>query len=164
MCIFILLQPRKFKYKSKQKNRTVYNWTASKLTYGDCGLRTMQPLRMSSRQIFRLKVFLKKAVKKSDITKRHVWFNTFPHMPLTKKPKGVRMGKGAGVLNAWQIQIRGGVFLFEFKNLRPGRAIKFFKTIATKVPTITNFHFTANKRIQLRGTRSNNPLITSFWH
>jgi ribosomal protein L16/L10AE len=55
---------------------------------------------MSSKQIFRLKVFLKKAVRKPDITKRLVWFNAFPHMPLTKKPKGMRMGKGAGKLNA----------------------------------------------------------------
>ncbi len=70
------------------------------VVHGDCGLRTIQPLRMSSKQIFRLKVFLKKAVRKPDITKRLVWFNTFPHMPLTKKPKGMRMGKGAGKLNA----------------------------------------------------------------
>lgn len=159
----MLLQPRKFKYKSKQKNRTVYKWTLTKLTYGDCGLRTLQPLRMSSRQIARLKIFLKKAVRKSDLTKRQIWFNTFPHMPLTKKPKGVRMGKGTGILNAWQIQIRGGVFIFEFKNLRPGRAIHFFKTIATKIPTNTTPHFNYNKIIQLRGSRSCSPLISSFY-
>jgi ribosomal protein L16/L10AE len=55
---------------------------------------------MSSKQIFRLKVLLKKAVKKPERTKRLIWFNVFPHMPLTKKPKGMRMGKGAGRLNS----------------------------------------------------------------
>lgn len=159
----MLLQPRKFKYKSKQKNRTVYKWTFSNLTYGDCGLKTLQPLRMSSRQIARLKIFLKKAVRKADLTKRQVWFNTFPHMPLTKKPKGVRMGKGNGILNTWQIQIRGGVFIFEFKNLRPGRAIHFFKTIATKIPTNTIYCFKSTRFIQLRGTRSCNPLVLKFF-
>ncbi len=159
----MLLQPRKFKYKSKQKNRTVYKWTFTKLTYGDCGLKTLQPLRMSSRQIARLKIFLKKAVRKADLTKRQIWFNTFPHMPLTKKPKGVRMGKGNGILNAWQIQIRGGVFVFEFKNLRPGRAIHFFKTIATKLPTHTTSYFKSTKYIQLRGSRSCNPLVSIFF-
>ena len=164
MCSFILLQPRKFKYKTKQKNRTVYTWTFKSLTYGDCGLRTIQPLRLSSKQIFRLKVFLKKAVRKPDITKRLVWFNTFPHMPLTKKPKGMRMGKGSGKLNAWQIQMRGGVFVFEFKNLRPGRAIHFFKKVATKLPTPTIIHFNTSKYIQLSGVRSTNVLIRPFFN
>jgi ribosomal protein L16/L10AE len=47
-----------------------------------------------------MKVTLKKAIRKPDHTRRYVWFNTFPHMPLTKKPKGMRMGKGIGKLNA----------------------------------------------------------------
>lgn len=165
MCIRILLQPRKFVYKTKQKNRTVYNFkcTFNNLTYGDCGLKTLQPLRMSSKQIFRLKVFLKKAVRKPDLTKRLVWFNTFPHLPLTKKPKGMRMGKGSGKLNTWQIQMRGGIFVFEFKNLRPGRAIHFFKTIATKLPTTTKIFFNTHYRIKLGGATATNPLLQTFW-
>jgi len=159
----LLLQPRKFKYKTKQKKRTVKKWTLSNLTYGDCGLLTLQPLRMSSRQIFRLKVFLKKAVKKPEVTKRLVWFNMFPHMPLTKKPNGMRMGKGAGKLNAWQIQICGGVFVFEFRNLRLGRAVHFFKTIATKIPTQTVIKFADTKTIKLTGSKSTNVRVTTFW-
>ena len=100
MCVFMMLQPRKFKFKNRQKGRTVRGWAGSKLTYGDCGLLALQPLRMSAKKIFRLKVFLKRAVKKPDITKRKVWFNVFPHVPLTKKSKGMRMGKGAGKLKA----------------------------------------------------------------
>jgi ribosomal protein L16/L10AE len=119
---------------------------------------------MSSRQIFRLKVFLKKAVRKPDITKRLVWFNTFPHLPLTKKPKGMRMGKGAGKLNAWQIQMCGGVFVLEFKNLRPGRAVHFFKKVATKLPTNTTIHFNATRRMKMAGGCSSNPIVKSFWN
>lgn len=163
MCKNILLQPRKFKRKTKQKNRTVHKWAFNTLTYGDCGLKTLQPLRMSSRQIFRLKVFLKKATRKSDFTHRLSWFNTFPHMPLTKKPKGMRMGKGAGKLNAWQIQMRGGVFVLEFKNLRPGRAIHFFKKVATKLPTPVKIQFQASKYIQLSGIRSCNPFVRAYY-
>jgi len=118
---------------------------------------------MSSRQIFRLKVFIKKAVKKPEITKRLVWFNMFPHMPLTKKPKGMRMGKGAGKLNAWQIQTCGGVFIFEFRNLRLGRAVHFFKTIATKIPTQTVVKFASTKIIKLAGSKSLNTRLTTFW-
>ena len=87
----------------------------------------------------------------------------FPHMPLTKKPKGMRMGKGAGKLNAWQIQICGGVFVFEFRNLRLGRAVHFFKTIATKIPTTTVIKFADTKTIKLTGLKTTNVRLTTFW-
>lgn len=73
------------------------------------------------------------------------------------------MGKGAGKLNAWQIQIRGGVFIFEFKNVRPGRAIKFFKRASTKIPTPTRIYFNAVQRFKLAGGSGTNPLIRAYW-
>ena len=159
----MLLQPRKFIYKTKQKKRQVLRWTYSTLNYGDCGIKTLKPLRMSSRQIFRMKVLLKKAIRKPDLTRRLVWFNTFPHLPLTKKSKGMRMGKGAGKLNAWQTQLRGGVYIFEFKNLRPGRARHFFKRMAVKFPMPTQVWFRATTRVAYAGQRKLNPRLGSFW-
>lgn len=158
-----MLQPRKFKHKSWQKNRSVRSWAGSQLTYGDCGLFALQPLRMSAKQIFRLKVFLKRAVKKPDVTKRRIWFNTFPHIPLTKKSKGMRMGKGAGKLNSWSINLRGGVFIFEFKNLRYGRAIHFFKKVTTKIPTPTKHVFRHNQHFNLPGIKKTNIRYGQFY-
>lgn len=159
----MLLQPRKFKFKTKQKTRSVLKWTYTQLNYGDSGIKTLNPLRMSSRQIFRMKVLLKKAIRKPDLTRRLVWFNTFPHLPLTKKSKGMRMGKGAGKLNAWQTQLRGGVFIFEFKNLRPGRALYYFKRMAVKFPTKTKVYFRSSVRTLYFGQKSLHPRVTSFW-
>jgi large subunit ribosomal protein L16 len=162
VCVVLMLQPRKFKYKNRQKGRSVQPWVGSRLTYGDCGLLSLQPLRMSAKQIFRLKVFLKRAVKKPDITKRRIWFNVFPHIPLTKKSKGMRMGKGAGKLNAWSINLRGGVFIFEFRNLRYGRAVHFFKKVTTKVPTTTKHVFLNTKRFNIPGVRKTNIHYNTF--
>jgi ribosomal protein L16/L10AE len=58
----------------------------------------LKPVHLSAAQIFRFKLFLKKAVKKSDKTRRFAWLLAFPHLPLTKKPNGIRMGKGKGKL------------------------------------------------------------------
>lgn len=159
----MLLQPRKFRFKTKQKGRSVLKWKSNLLNYGDCGLKTLNPLRMSSRQIFRIKLILKKAVRKSDITKRKVWFNTFPHLPLTKKTKGMRMGKGSGKLNAWQSYLRGGSYVFEFKYLRPGRALYFFKRISMKIPTKTCYNFTSPRYISYYGQRKTNFRVRGFW-
>ena len=164
MSKIILLQPRKFVFKSKQKSRKVLTWRPeTRLNYGDCGIKTIRPLRMSSRQIFRMKVTLKKAIRKPDLTKRFVWFNAFPHLPLTKKPKGMRMGKGVGKLNAWFTQLSGNAYIFEFKNLRSGRAIKFFKKMRVKFPVPTLLYFRAQCRITYVSQRRVNPLIKGFW-
>lgn len=74
----------------------------------------------------------------------------------------MRMGKGAGKLNSWHTQLRGGVFIFEFKNLRTGRAINFFKRVSVKIPTKTNFFFKNLKRIKYVGQNKLNPKLRSF--
>ena len=149
----MMLQPRKFKFKNRHKKRTVLTWRPFTFCYGDSGLRILRPFRISAKKIFRLKVFLKKAVKKSEITKRRVWFNIFPHIPLTKKPKGVRMGKGSGKLNTWVIYLRGGCLLLEFKNLRPGRAAYFFKKVRTKITVPSKIVFKNTKIIYFEHVR-----------
>ena len=96
----MVLQPRKFKYKSRQKKRNLrLNQLKKTLNFGQVGLVLLRPLRLNSRKIFRIKLFLKKASKRSDKTRRKVWINVFPHLPLTKKVIGSRMGKGKGKLS-----------------------------------------------------------------
>jgi len=148
----LLLQPRNFYYKRKQKNRSLLSFNNSylkkKLNFGDSGLMILKPVHLSAAQIFRFKLFLKKAVKKSDKTRRFAWLLAFPHLPLTKKPNGIRMGKGKGKLECWFTNVSGGSVLLEFRNLRKGRSDFFMKQMTHKlgVPTkylySTNFYFT----------------------
>ena len=49
----------------------------------------------------------------------------------------MRMGKGVGKLAAWGSQLAGGITILEFKNLRFGRAVYFFKQAASRLPTRT---------------------------
>lgn len=159
----MLLQPRKFKYKTRQKNRTVKSFGLQTLHYGDCGLLTFQPLQLSSKQIFRLKMFLKRSIRKSEYTRRFVWFSVFPHLPLTKKPKGMRMGKGAGKLSSWKIQLSGGKLVFEFKNLRLGRAKYFCNQMAHKLPTKTRIVTSNLWNRNMRFVTNTNFSLRSYW-
>ena len=94
----MLLRPRKFTHKSTFKRRRFVTFKKAALNYGQFGLRILQPLWVNSKQIFRYKLLLKKAAKRADKTSRKVWFNLFPHIPLTRKVEGSRMGKGKGKL------------------------------------------------------------------
>ena len=118
---------------------------------------------LSSKQIFRLKIFLKKAVKRSDYTKRKIWFNIFPHLPLSKKTKGMRMGKGNGKLSTWFIKIKGGRVILEFKNLRLGRAEHFLKQVSHKLPVRTVTILKKTKYLQIPNTRNLGVTVRSFW-
>ena len=96
----MVLTPRKFKFKSRHKvRRFPLTPKAPKLSFGQTGLCLLHPTRINSRSLFRLKLFLKKSSRKSDNTGRKLWFNAFPHLPLTKKSVGSRMGKGKGKLS-----------------------------------------------------------------
>lgn len=70
----MVLQPRKFKYKLRQKARGMtYNYLIKNaLNFGQVGLMLTQPLRLNSKRIFRIKLFLKKSAKRSDKTRRRV--------------------------------------------------------------------------------------------
>lgn len=143
------MRPRKFIYKSKYKNRSLKFSKNSKLSFGCAGLLLLQPIKLNSKQLFRYKLFLKKAYKRSDKTLRYVWFNMFPHLPITKKVKGSRMGKGKGKLSGWSISLSSGLFILEFKNLRPGRLNYFTHQLQHKLVSKSRLVWRNSKFIKL---------------
>ncbi len=66
----MLLRPRKFLHKNIQTRRHFKMFKKSNLTYGNVGLMLLQPIKLNSKQIYRYKLFLKKATKRSDKTLR----------------------------------------------------------------------------------------------
>lgn len=160
----MMLQPRKVKYKFRHKRRRVSIFRTRPFIYGDISLTLLKPLRVSSKSFFRLKLFLKRSVRKSDITKRLFWLALFPHLPLSKKPKGMRMGKGVGKLSTWHTFVSGGTLLLEFKNLRKGRALYYVNQVSKRltVPTQVNVRY-SNTPLKLIGSRRVNYSILPFY-
>ena len=126
----MILQPKTFKSKKLQKNRKFRFFKNNFFfNFGTTGLFTTKPLFLTNKKIFKFKLILKRGIKKTDKTRRKFWFLTFPHLPLSKKFLGSRMGKGKGKLNAWYSTLSGGHMLVQFKNLRLGRSFFFLKKL-----------------------------------
>lgn len=160
----MILQPRNFKYKTRQKKRTSLNFKKNQnLKYGDAGLLLLKPIQLTAKHMFRFKLFLKKAMRKSDRTRRFFWFNAFPHLPLTKKPDGLRMGKGKGKLDRWFTAISGGVMLFEFKNLRYGRSRYFMRQMTHKLGIRTKQIFTRRIYVDSFLKLNKKFFLRTFW-
>lgn len=70
----MVLQPRKFKYKLRHKHRALnYNFRSKHvLSFGQIGLSLTKPLRINSKKMFRLGLFLKRSAKRGDKTLRKV--------------------------------------------------------------------------------------------
>ena len=151
----MLLQPRHLIYKRKHKNRKFNFFKINnlnywkKLNFGNTGLFVINTVFLTSISIFRLKLFLKRSSRKSEYTSRGFWLFAFPHLPLTKKPTGTRMGKGKGKLECWFVKINPGATLVEFKNLRFGRAKYFSRQLSFKLGIKTKFIFIKNNFISL---------------
>ena len=143
------LQPRTFIYKRKQKSRKIYFFkkNISLHNFGSACVILLKPVFLTAKNLFRLKLFFKRASKKPDFTRRFVWLNAFPHLPLTKKPTGTRMGKGKGKLGSWYTHVHPGVSFCEFKNLRPGRALYFSSQLHHKLGIDVKISFQTNTRM-----------------
>lgn len=113
--------------------------------------------------MFRLKLFLKRSARKIDKTQRQLWFNIFPHLPLTKKVKGSRMGKGSGKPKFWVTCLPSGLVVFEFRNLRYGRFLHFAKQVTHKLPVLTKTITTPMKRLHAPGKVDSSFMVTSIW-
>lgn len=158
------MQPRKFKYKSRHKIRRLPRLSTTRsLSFGQIGLCLLQPLRLTSRIIFRIKLFLNKSSRRSEDTRRKVWLNIFPNLPLTKKPIGSRMGKGKGKLKTWVSVTYSGHIILEFKNLRNGRAFFFIKQVQLRLKCFSRVILTSDTIRISPGFNSNKISYQSYW-
>lgn len=161
----MLLQPRSFIYKRRQKKRRFLfsNNSQNALNFGGAGLMILKPVQLTANQLFRFKLFLKRSAKKSDRTRRFVWFHAFPHLPLTQKPNGVRMGKGKGKVECWFTSVPGGTMLIEFQNLRKGRASFFISQMTHKLGIPTKPIFAINNYLNFPLKNSKRVCFRVFW-
>ena len=91
---------------------------------------SVESAQMSSKQIFTFYQSLNKYIKKSGKITMHL----FAHLPKTKKPLEVRMGKGKGNVSLWIAKIKPGVCVCSINTLFPSIAIKAILYAKKKLP------------------------------
>jgi len=104
------------------------------LTYGQYGLRSRELARITARQL--------EAARR---TRRHhrnrtgkVVRKVFPDVPVTKKPREIRMGKGKGNVEYWTARVRPGTRRFEVRDVEGELARKALECAGKKLPVRTN--------------------------
>jgi len=131
-----MLQPKKTKHRKVHKGRIRGNaHRGSSIAFGSFGLKAMEPIWITDRQIEASRVALTRHMKREG----SVWIRIFPDKQITRKPAEVRMGKGKGAPDHWAAVVKPGRILFEIDGVSPEIARQALQLAASKLPIRTKF-------------------------
>ena len=131
-----MLQPSRVKFRKQQKGRLKGKATrGTTVAFGDYGLQTLEPCRITARQLEAARVAMTRHIKRGG----KVWIRVFPDKPVTKKPAEVRMGKGKGNPEVWVAPVRPGRILFELEGVDESVARRAMQLASAKLPVKTKF-------------------------
>ena len=131
-----MLMPKKVKYRKQQRGRMAGKaWRGSTLSFGDYGLKVLEPGWITDRQIEASRVAMTRFIKRGG----KIWIRVFPDKPVTKKPAETRMGKGKGAPEGWVAVIKPGRILFEMEGVDEKTAAEAMRLAAQKLPIKTKF-------------------------
>ena len=109
-----MLMPKKVKFRKQQRGRMRGKaWRGSDVSFGDYGLKALEPCWMTARQIEAARVAISRSVKKFG----KIYVRVFPDHPYTKKPAETRMGTGKGGVEGWVAVVRPGRVIFEVEGV-----------------------------------------------
>ena len=131
-----MLQPMRTKFRKAHKGRIKGVATsATDLSFGQFGLKAMEPERVTARQIEAARRALTRHMKRSG----QVWIRVFPDVPVSKKPLEVRMGSGKGAPELWVARVKPGRVIFEVDGVSVQIAREALTLAAAKLPIKTRF-------------------------
>lgn len=137
-----LLRPKRTKYRKMHKNiravlpaRPDFVPTPTP-SFGNYGIYAVESIRLSARQIEAARMAILKTVGRKQLK---MWVRVFPHIPVTKKPLEVRMGKGKGSVDHFVAYVKAGKLLYEFNCPSTSLAKVAYKQAAYKLPIKVRF-------------------------
>lgn len=131
-----MLQPKRTKFRKQFKGR-IHGVAkgGTELSFGEFGLKAVEPERVTARQIEAARRALTRHMKRAG----RVWIRVFPDVPVSAKPTEVRMGKGKGAPEYWAAKVKPGRIMFEIDGVSVDIAREALTLAAAKLPIKTRF-------------------------
>src|SRR5258707_306568 len=127
--------PRNVRYGKQQRGRRKGRaWRGGELSFGEYGLKALEPAWITDRQIEASRVAITRFIKRGG----KLWIRIFPDKPFTKKPAETRMGKGKGAPEKWVSVVKPGRIMFEMAGVDEATAKEALGLAAHKLPIPTN--------------------------
>jgi large subunit ribosomal protein L16 len=130
------LMPKRIKHRKVQRGRIRGKATrGNTLAYGEFGLQSLEPGRISARQIEAGRIAATHFLHREG----RVYIRIFPDKPVTSKPLETRMGKGKGEPEGWVAPIKPGTMLYEIAGVEEEIAKSALLRVAHKMPLRCRF-------------------------
>ena len=134
-----MLFPKKVKHRKWQTKREhptkliKPKTKGAQVSFGEFGLKATSHARVKSNQIEAARRAMVRFLGKNAKT----WIRIFPDRPFTKKPSEVKMGKGKGDPQGFEVEIYPGRILFEVDGVSEEIAREGLRKAGTKLPLTT---------------------------
>ncbi len=131
-----MLLPKKTKYRKVRKGKNDGNATRGHyVAFGDFGLQSLENSDITSRQIESARQAMTRYIKRGG----KIWIRIFPHIPVTRKPLGLKMGGGKGNPEFFVAKVKAGTVLFEMKGVSEEVAQEAMRLAGHKLPVKVKF-------------------------
>ena len=131
-----MLLPKKTKYRKVRKGKNDGNATRGHyVAFGDFGLQSQENSDITSRQIESARQAMTRYIKRGG----KIWIRIFPHIPVTRKPLGLKMGGGKGNPEFFVAKVKAGTVLFEMKGVSEEVAQEAMRLAGHKLPVKVKF-------------------------
>ncbi|MCK5455994.1 MAG: 50S ribosomal protein L16 [Melioribacteraceae bacterium] len=129
-----MLMPKRVKFRKAQRGSMRGKATrGARVSFGDLGLKAVEPAWITSRQIEACRVAITRKMKRDG----KVWIRIFPDKPVSKKPLETRMGKGKAAPEYWVAVVRPGRIMFEVAGVSKELAMEALNLASHKLPIKT---------------------------
>ena len=131
-----MLLPKRVKHRKVQRGSMKGEAKGgTQVTFGDYGLKALEPAWITNRQIEAARVAMTRYMKRGG----KVWITVFPDKPVTQKPAETRMGSGKGSPEGWVAVVRPGRVMFELAGVPERLAREAIRLAAHKLPVKSKF-------------------------
>jgi large subunit ribosomal protein L16 len=131
-----MLVPKRVKHRKQQRGRMKGRAVrGTDISFGEYGLRALEPHWLTNRQIEAARVALTRYIKRGG----KVWVKVFPDKPVTAKPAETRMGSGKGAPEKWVAVVKPGRIMFELAGVPEDVAKDAMRLASHKLPIKTKF-------------------------
>ena len=129
-----MLQPKRTKFRKAFKGKIHGDAKGgTTLNFGSYGLKSVEPERVTARQIEAARRAITRHIKRSG----RLWIRVFPDVPVSSKPAEVRMGSGKGAPELWVARVKPGRIMFELDGVNEATAREALGLGAAKLPIKT---------------------------
>ena len=131
-----MLLPKKTKYRKAFKGKNDGRATRGNyIAFGDYALQSQSNSDITSRQIESARQAMTRYIKRGG----KIWIRIFPHIPVSRKPVGLKMGMGKGNPEFFAAKVKAGTVMFEMKGVEEEVAREAMRLAAHKLPVKTKF-------------------------